>query len=571
MNLAVSPRYEWKTIPWREIERMVFKLQKRIYRAKIRGNVKAVHRLQRLLVNSWSTKCLAVRRVTQDNQGKRTAGIDGVKSLTPPQRLALTGTLTLSQKAQPTRRVWIPKPGTDEKRPLGIPTMQNRAEQALLKLALEPEWEAVFEPNSYGFRPGRSCHDAIEAIFIGICHKGKFVLDGDIAKCFDRINHEALLAKLHTIPTFRRAIMAWLKAGVMEGTDLFPTIEGTPQGGVISPLLANIALHGLEATITSAFPRWSPTDGKELWTPKVVRYADDFVVMHQDRRVVEQAKQVASEWLQGMGLELKPSKTRIVHTLREQNEEAPGFDFLGFQVRQYPVGKTHSGKQVRRKDGHVKLLGFKTLITPSKTARQRHEAALKEIAHHCQAAPQAALIGRLNPVIRGWSIYYSTVVANRAFVTEDRHVFFTLRNWAKRRHRNKPMDWIVKKYWRLETGQWTFATKDGVTLYRHYQTPIRRHVKIRGTKSPYDGDWSYWGARLSRHPEIPKRVVFLLKRQGAKCAWCGLHFKPEDHWEVDHIIPIARGGQDDHRNQQLLHQHCHDKKTAGDSSSPGAL
>src|SRR3990172_1664467 len=241
MNLAVSPRYEWKTIPWLDVERRVFKLQKRIYQAKIRGNVKAVHRLQRLLVNSWSAKCLAVRRVTQDNQGKRTAGIDGGKSLTPPQRLALTTALMLSQRAQPTRRVWIPKPGTDEKRPLGIPTMQNRAEQALLKLALEPEWEAVFEPNSYGFRPGRSCHDAIEAIFIGIWHKGKFVLDGDIAKCFDRINHEALLAKLHTIPTFRLAIMAWLKAGVMEGRDLFLSIEGTPKRGVISPFLATIA------------------------------------------------------------------------------------------------------------------------------------------------------------------------------------------------------------------------------------------------------------------------------------------------------------------------------------------
>src|SRR3990172_8293332 len=221
MNLAVSPRYEWKTIPWREIERMVFKLQKRIYRAKIRGNVKAVHRLQRLLVNSWSTKCLAVRRVTQDNQGKRTAGVDGVKALTPPQRLAMTKQLKLNAKPQPVRRTWIPKPGTDEKRPLGIATMQDRALQTLVKFALEPEWEAKFEPNSYGFRPGRSCHDAIEAVFNSIRYQDKYVLDADIAKCFDRIDHQALLNQLATLPALRRTIRTWLKAGFMDGGELF--------------------------------------------------------------------------------------------------------------------------------------------------------------------------------------------------------------------------------------------------------------------------------------------------------------------------------------------------------------
>jgi RNA-directed DNA polymerase len=226
-------------------------------------------------VRSWSAKCLAVRRVTQENRGKRTAGIDGVKSLTPPQRLQLVRTLQLPQRARPTRRVWIPKPGTDEQRPLGIPTLADRAAQALVKAALEPEWEAVFEPNSYGFRPGRSAHDAIEAIHNGVCHKPKFVLDADIAKCFDRIDHAALLAKLATSSSLRRAIRAWLQAGVMDGGELFPTTQGTPQGGVISPLLANVALHGLETAIVSAFPQWSPQTGRERWVPIVVRYADD--------------------------------------------------------------------------------------------------------------------------------------------------------------------------------------------------------------------------------------------------------------------------------------------------------
>jgi RNA-directed DNA polymerase len=219
MNPSFQTRYEWNRLPWRKLERRVFKLQTRIYRASRRGDVKTVHRLQRLLRKSWSAKCLAVRRVTQDNQGKRTAGVDGVASLKPSERLTLVNNLRLTEKAQPTRRVWIPKPGKAEKRPLGIPTMAERARQALLKLALEPEWEARFEPNSYGFRPGRSAHDAIEAIFNCIRVKPKFALDADISGCFDNISHQALLTTLNAPSAIRRQVKAWLKAGVMESGD----------------------------------------------------------------------------------------------------------------------------------------------------------------------------------------------------------------------------------------------------------------------------------------------------------------------------------------------------------------
>uniref|UniRef100_A0A1D9G4F8 Reverse transcriptase domain-containing protein n=1 Tax=Moorena producens (strain JHB) TaxID=1454205 RepID=A0A1D9G4F8_MOOP1 len=194
-----------------------------------------VRKLQKTLMKSWTAKMIAVRRVTQENKGKKTAGIDGVKALTNKQRLALVANLEIPKKAQPTRRVWIPKPGGTEKRPLGIPTMYDRALQALAKQALEPEWEAKFEPNSYGFRPGRSCHDAIEAIFNSIRQRPKWVLDADIAKCFDKINHDALLHKLNTYPSLRRLIKSWLQAGVMDKGTFFPTNEGTPQGGVISP------------------------------------------------------------------------------------------------------------------------------------------------------------------------------------------------------------------------------------------------------------------------------------------------------------------------------------------------
>src|SRR6476646_7721491 len=236
MDTVSQPMDTWNTIPWKKAEREVFKLQKRIYQASLNDNSRTVHKLQRLLMKSWWACLLAVRRVTQDNQGKHTAGIDGVKNLAPAKRLELALKLKhdpFNPKAQPVRRVWIAKRGTTEKRGLGIPTMENRAHQALAKLALEPEWEARFEPNSYGFRPGRSAHDAIKAIRLSIRDKPKYVLDADLAKCFDRINHQALLTKLHTFPKLRRLIKAWLVAGIMERLEKHSSTQGVPQGGVV--------------------------------------------------------------------------------------------------------------------------------------------------------------------------------------------------------------------------------------------------------------------------------------------------------------------------------------------------
>ncbi|MDJ0719149.1 MAG: reverse transcriptase N-terminal domain-containing protein [Prochloraceae cyanobacterium] len=250
----------WKLIPWKEIELKIFKLQKRIYRASLRSDTKLVRKLQKLITNSWYAKLLSVRRVTQENKGKHTAGVDGVKSLNPKERLELARKLKLDGTARPTRRVWIPKPGRKDLRPLGIPTIEDRTKQMLLKLALEPEWEAKFEPNSYGFRPGRSCHDALQGIYKNINKKPRFALDADISKCFDKINHSALLEKLNTKPSYTRQIKAWLSAGVIdfskwaERKGYSNTNEGTPQGGVISPLLANVALHGMELVLKEAFP-----------------------------------------------------------------------------------------------------------------------------------------------------------------------------------------------------------------------------------------------------------------------------------------------------------------------------
>jgi RNA-directed DNA polymerase len=539
----------WPDIAWAEVEARAHALQRRIYRAEQRGQRRKVKSLQRLLLRSTSAKLLAVRRVTQDNQGKKTPGIDGVASLEPEERCLLVRDLDLGRQARPVRRVWIPKPGTEEKRPLGIPTIADRAAQALVKLAVEPQWEARFEPNSYGFRPGRSCHDALEAIFQEIRYKPKYVLDADISKCFDRIDHQALLDKMDTFPLLRRRIQGWLKAGVLDGGQLFPTQEGAPQGGVLSPLLANVALHGLEEAVAAAFPKTSRVTGaKERWTPAVIRYADDFVVLHRDLDVVRHAREVIEDWLRGMGLELKPSKTSISHTL-EEHEGKVGFDFLGFTVRQYRVGKHHTGT-----NGQGRPLGFKTLIKPSKRKAKVHHDRLKEMIRTLRTAPQKELIARLNPVIRGWANYFRIGVSKATFSKLDDRLYSTLRHWARRRHPHKPARWVVARYWRMP--RWDFGTK-GATLAKHAQTRIVRHVKVQGVKSPFDGDWLYWASRWGHYPDISPSLARMLRAQQGRCAHCKRLFLPGDDLIERHHKDGDRTNNT-RSNFELLHRHCHD-------------
>jgi len=323
----------------------------------------------------------------------------------------------------------------------------------------------------------------------------------------------------------KRTIVAWLKAGVMDGETLFPTEEGAPQGAVLSPLLMNVALHGLETAITSAFPT---TKNGHSWRPKVVRFADDFVVLHRDYDVVMRAKAIAAAWLHDVGLTLKPSKTRIAHTLHPI-EGVVGFDFLGFHIRQYPVGQSKTGTG---RHGHP--LGFKTRTSPSKTGQQTHCQQMHQEVRRLQGASQEALIRRLNPIIQGWSNYYSAVVAKATFTRMDTVLYMQLRHWARRRHPQQSAWWISEKYWHPREGRWTFKTAEGLTLRRHAATPIRRHTKVTGTRSPYDGDWLYWATRLGRHPETSRTWATLLKRQHGRCPWCGLYFKQgEDLVELD--------------------------------------
>ncbi|CAD5917162.1 putative reverse transcriptase [Planktothrix rubescens] len=553
----------WNTINWAKVQRKVFKLQKRIYQASLSGQNAASRKLQKLLVKSYYAKLLAVRRVTQDNQGKKTGGVDGVKSITPKQRLELTQNLSKYQKAKPLRRKWIPKPNGEE-RPLGIPTIQDRVRQALVKSALEPQWEARFEGESYGFRPGRSAHDAMSRIFQSINKGEYYILDADISKCFDQINHEYLLSKIDCPSTMKAQIKQWLKAGVMDNGIFNATETGTPQGGVISPLLANIALDGMMSLVRSLFPK-KTSNNKNYAT--VIRYADDFVVISPQLEVIQQCQVAIEEWLKPVGLELKPAKTRICHTLKEievkGEKVAPGFDFLGWNFRQYPVGKHHSGKTGSK---NSKILGFKLLIKPSKKAIKAHADKVKEVIKTHKTAPQYALIKRLNPIIKGWCNYHSKVVSKKIFSSMDDTTWQRLRAWTVSRC-SKASYGKLKKYFRNNGNKaWSFETKDGFRLTTHAETPIIRHVTVRPGASPYDGNWTYWSTRKGTSFDVPNRVASLLKKQKGKCTFCGQYFTPEDIAEIDHIIPTSLGGKDEYKNLQLLHRHCHDSKTATDGS-----
>lgn len=466
----------WEGIPWRTLEQQMERLQQRISQASQHGETQTIHALQQQVIASEAARLLAVRRVTQDNEGKDTAGVDGVKSLTPTERLAMAAAIHPNrwkgQRIRPVRRVWIPKPGTSEQRPLGILPMIDRCKQALVKLALEPEWEAKFEPHSYGFRPERSAQDAIRVILQAIEHQPCFVLDADIKAAFDHVNQTALLEKLHTYPALQQAISAWLTAGVMEGATYLRSDVGIIQGGVLSPLLLNIALHGMEEAVTGASAR-----RHGLEAPLLVRYADDLVMLHPSLQELHQAAHRLRQWLATMGLHLNARKTRMVHTLTPFQGQA-GFDFLGFTLRQYPLApqETQGFKTLLTRwlaqEQHLSRL--KTVITPSEEATKRHLTLIGQRLLKLQSAPQAQVIRDLNPLIAGWAAYYRELVEPAVMGRCDEQVDQVLLKWAERRHPDKGRDWVRQRYWqRRGQRRWVFATPEGaqVCMYRQPALP----------------------------------------------------------------------------------------------------
>ena len=538
---------------WRAAEDRVRRLRQRIFAATRAGDHKRVRSLQKLMLRSLSNTLLSVRQVTERNAGRLTPGVDGRVAVSAADKERLVIELQGSpRRACPVRRVFIPK-ATGKLRPLGIPVIFDRAQQARVRNALEPEWEARFEPKSYGFRPGRGCHDAIEAIYQVV--KGKdprrqWVLDADLQGAFDHIDHDFVLGQLGSFPG-RGMIRGWLRAGVMENGRFAPTEEGAPQGGVISPLILNITLHGMETAAGVSYFRRS-RGGIETApeAPVLVRYADDLLAFCRTRQHAEQVKQQLAEWLRPRGLGFNAAKTQIVHLNQ-------GCDFLGFNIRRY----------------HGKL----PLIKPSDHAVRRIRERLRTEMRALLGSNAASVLRTLTPIIRGWAAYYRIGVSSAVFSALDDYMWKLLYKWIKRTHPNKSRWWRMDRYFdrfnRSRNNRWVFGDKDtGAYLPKFAWTKIVRHVMVTGTASPDDPDLArYWADRRGKQHNGPLSVLLLakLKAQRGRCPLCGtmlLHAEREPQhpreWEqwlrgtraaISKLNIAAGNGRND---QRLIHTAC---------------
>ena len=541
MKMAIPafshPAQSWHTIDWYLMQRQVRGLQVRIAKATQQQQWRKVKALQRLLVRSFAAKALAVKRVTE-NRGKGTPGVDGELWSTPECKWkAITRLSRSGYKPKPLRRVYIPK-SNGKRRPLGIPTMLDRAMQALHLLALEPVSETTADRNSYGFRPMRSTADAIEQCFVALSRKNsaKWILEGDIKGCFDNISHDWLLAN---IPLDKQVLRKWLKAGFMESGGLFPTEAGTPQGGIISPVLANMALDGLEAVLESHFGK---KNTKASYKTKVnfIRYADDFIITGISKELLEsEVKPVVVAFMAQRGLTLSEEKTIITHV-------SEGFDFLGQHLRSF--------------DG-------KFLVKPSRKNMRNVLGKLKNIVTGNKATSAGNLIMALNPVLQGWANYHRHIVAKETFNYVDYRMWKMLWQWCRRRHQNRRKRWIKDKYFKSAGNRnWVFSgvnnKGDNVRLVYTMDTPIKRHIKIRAEANPYLPEFEvYFEQRLERawkdSMKGRDKLLMLWLRQRKRCVMCNQLITKETGWNIHHIVERVKGGSDRLSNLVLLHPNCH--------------
>jgi RNA-directed DNA polymerase len=530
----------WREVNWPLVDSRVLRYQTRIFKASKENNISKVRCLQKQLLNSLDAKLVAVRRVTTLNKGKETAGVDKKIFITDSQKVKLVNKLRLDGKASPIRRVHIPKPAPKTgKRPLGIPTVKDRAKQALCALALEPEWEARFEENSYGFRPGRCCHDAIEAIFLSLRNKDgnpgfhKFVLDADIEKCFDQIDHNYLLQKLETLPEIEKQVKAWLEAGILEGfleekeeEKLMKNIMGTPQGGIISPLLSNIALHGMENHLKEWIctkPSFAKTNqynnNNKRKSIALIRYADDFVIIHKNKEIIAEAKEEIAQWLwNGPRLKLNEDKTSIRNSQQ-------GFNFLGFFI----INITRGNKP-------------RLKIYPSKESQEQLLNKVRTIIQRNRNASAYNLIQLLRPIIIGWGNYFKYCECTSTFNKMSHFIIQKLRAWVFRRDTRNGRKEIKRRYFpdgkfyqfgtTKHQDNWILNGKqvgknseiEANYLPRLSWIKSEKWIKIKDTSSPFDGNNLYWGKRTLNKGNWSLRQRKLIKIQNGVCPWCQTKF-----------------------------------------------
>ena len=528
----------WENIDWKKCQAKVRKLQARIVKAQKEGKQGKVKSLQWILTHSFAAKAIAVKRVTS-NKGKHTSGVDNVQWSTPLSKLNATKQLNRRGYApQPLKRVHIKKKN-GKLRPLGIPTIKDRAMQALYLFALDPISETTGDNHSYGFRKERGTRDAIEQCFNVLSRKdsAEWVLEGDIKGCFDHINHEWLT---NNIPTDKIILKKWLKSGFVLNRQLYPTDEGTPQGGIISPTLANMTLDGIQTILNQKYKIRRVKGVKDkFYNPKVnlVRYADDFIITAESKELLEQEIiPLIKEFLKERGLTLSDEKTKITHI----NE---GFDFLGFNIRKYNNGKL--------------------IIKPSKDSQKKFQEKIKEVMNANKSIPQLSLIRLLNPIITGWGNYYQYCSSAQVFQKMDFHIYQKLMQWSLRRHPAKGKKWVVNKYFHNHNGKsWVFAAsldqKGKTELYPVQwmsNIKITRYAKIKHDANPYDTDWrSYFEERETRlmlnSAKSKKTIKFLWDRQERICPFCKQKITSATPWRV--VKTTIDGKQE----RMLAHLYC---------------
>jgi RNA-directed DNA polymerase len=561
---------DWDRVDWGQAEEHVRRLRRRIFAASQAGDLAKVRNLQKLMLRSRSNALVSVRRVTEVNAGRRTAGVDGKVVVLSQEKADLADWVQRRAAAwspRPVRRVYVPK-SNGRRRPLGIPVIADRALQALAAASLEPEWEARFEPRSYGFRPGRGCHDAIVAIHTTASRQDArrlWALDADLEAAFDRLSHDHILAALGTFPA-RGLVRRWLKAGVIEDGRFAPTGEGTPQGGVISPCLMNVALHGMEEAAGVRY--WEGATLRAVpGTPVLVRYADDVLALCHTREQAEHVKQRLARWLEPRGLVFNEAKTRITHLDQ-------GVDFLGFEIRRY-------------RD--------KLLTKPSKDALRQIRRRLSAEVTALRGANADAVIARLNPIITGWAAYYRIGVSKRAFGALDAHLWRLAWKWARFSHPNKPRRWIIARYFGMfnpaRQDKWVFGSREtGFYLRKFAWTKIVRHRMVAGRASPDDPALAgYWDQRRRRaRLPVDPATWHLLRRQRGRCPLCRGLLLHADHqpqgpgeWQQWHTATrkairkhavasvMDLGTPDERAAHHLIHAHCRRRISSG--TSPALL